>query len=116
MSKIPEILKTRMKITNFVGISNTKKTLMRMSAVAVVLAYLGYHAVSGDSGAVAYIRLKKIVAEKQAELDSKKDEFKSLEQKVKLLSDKTLDLDLLDERCRAINNLSDASDCIVKVY
>ena len=105
-----------MKITTFVGISNSKKNLVKMSAIAVAIAYFGYHAVSGDGGVVAYIRLKKQVAEKQEELDTKKEEFKSLERKVKLLSDKTLDPDLLEERCRAINNLSDASDCIVKIY
>lgn len=87
-----------------------------MSVIAVVLAYLGYHAVSGDSGIVAYVHLKKQVMEKQEELDIKKEEFKNLERKVKLLSDKTLDLDLLEERCRTVNNLSDTSDCIVKVY
>lgn len=87
-----------------------------MSVIAVVLAYLGYHAVSGDSGIVAYMHLKKQVMEKQEELDIKKEEFKNLERKVKLLSDKTLDLDLLEERCRTVNNLSDTSDCIVKVY
>ncbi len=105
-----------MKITTFVGISNTKKTLIKMSVIAVVLAYLCYHAVSGDSGVVAYVCLKKQVMEKQEELDAKKEEFKILERNVRLLSDKTLDLDLLEERCRTINNLSEASDCIVKVY
>lgn len=105
-----------MKITTFVGISNTKKTLIKMSVIAVILAYFGYHAVSGDSGVVAYMRLKKQVTEKQEALDVIKKEFQSLERKVKLLSDKSLDLDLLEERCRSINNLSEAGDLIVKVY
>lgn len=105
-----------MKITTFVGISNNKKTLIKMSAIAVVLAYLGFHAISRENGVLAYVRLKTIINEKQNELKKVKEDFIKLERKVKLLSEDSLDLDLLDERCRTLNNLSLANDCIVKVY
>ena len=103
-----------MKVTKFVGISNNKKTFVRIALIAVALLYFGYQAVSGENGFLSYIRTKKLVAERQEVLDRVMTEFLSLERNVNLLSDVNLDLDLLEERCRIILNYSKAGDFIIK--
>ena len=103
-----------MKVTKFVGISNNKKTFARMALIAVTLLYFGYQAVSGENGFVSYVRMRKLVDERQEVLDRVMTEFLSLERNVNLLSDANLDLDLLEERCRIILNYSKAEEYIIK--
>lgn len=105
-----------MKKTTFVSISNDKKTLIKMSAIALCLAYFVYQSLSVESGVMAYIRLTHLMREKQNELENIKAEFTKLARRVELLSKGSLDIDLLEERCRVLNNLSLESDCIVKMY
>ena len=102
-----------MKFNSFVGVSNNVKTVAKMSLVVVVLFYFIYHAISGENGFLSYIRTKKLVIERQSVLENLHQEFKSLERAVNLLSSDKLDLDLLDERCRAMLNFSEATDYIV---
>ena len=70
-----------------------------------LFCYFTYFAVRGDRGLLKYMYLKGKVVEAEeisANYDRQREE---LEQKVKLLSPTSLDLDLLDERARAVLNV-----------
>ena len=67
--------------------------------------YFSYFAIKGDRGFFKYMYLQEKVAEgvqMQADYDKQRNE---LEEKVNLLSSNSLDLDLLDERARAVLNV-----------
>ena len=89
----------------------------KSSAVIVALmllcAYFSYFAVRGDRGLLTYMSLQQKVAEAEkmsANYDRKREE---LEQKVNLLSSNSLDLDLLDERARAVLNVIGDNEFII---
>lgn len=89
----------------------------KSSAVVVILmflcGYFTYFAVKGDRGILRYMYLREKVAEAEkisANYDKKRSE---LEQKVNLLSSSSLDLDLLDERARAVLNVIGDNEFII---
>lgn len=89
----------------------------KSSAVIVCLmllfAYFSYFAVRGDRGFIKYLYLQEKVAEAE-KINSNYDQKRSeLEQKVKLLSANSLDLDLLDERARAVLNVIGENEFII---
>ena len=92
-------------------------TKSKSSAVIVMLMALGcyfsYFAVKGDRGLLRYLYLQEKVAAAEkinANYDKKRAE---LEQKVKLLSSNSLDLDLLDERARTVLNVIGDNEFII---
>lgn len=89
----------------------------KSSAVIVLLmmlfSYFSYFAVRGDRGVLKYMSLLDKVAEAEQinqNYDSQRAEW---EQKVKLLSSSSLDLDLLDERARSVLNLIGEDEFII---
>ena len=67
-----------------------------------LFSYFSYFAIKGDRGFFKYMYLQEKVAEGeklQADYDK---QYAELAEKVKLLSPNSLDLDLLDERARAV--------------
>ncbi|MBR1825264.1 MAG: septum formation initiator family protein [Alphaproteobacteria bacterium] len=89
----------------------------KSSAVLVLLillsSYFTYFAVKGDRGYLKYLYLQNKVSEAEkmnANYDKRREE---LEQKVKLLSTSSLDLDLLDERARAVLNMIGDNEFII---
>ena len=79
-----------------------------------VLFYFIYQSLTGDNGYNSYLVLNQQVITKQKELDKLKSQLNDLKQKVDLLSDKALDLDILEERCRAMLNYSYPNDIIIR--
>lgn len=68
----------------------------------LVLFYLGFHTVSGDRGIFALIKAShqlETLKGKLAEVSAKRQ---TLESKVALISNQSLDLDMLDERARVV--------------
>ena len=89
----------------------------KSSAVLVLLillsSYFSYFAIKGDRGYLKYLYLQHKVAEAEklnANYDKRRAE---LEQKVNLLSSNSLDLDLLDERARAVLNVIGENEFIL---
>jgi len=89
----------------------------KSSAVLVLLillsSYFSYFAIKGDRGYLKYLYLRNKVTEAEkmnASYDKRRAE---LEQKVKLLSSRSLDLDLLDERARAVLNVIGENEFII---
>ena len=69
--------------------------------LACAFFYLGFHAVSGDRGLVAWFKESNHLAALTADLADAKAQREVYERRVHLLSDSSLDLDMLDEQARA---------------
>jgi len=78
----------------------------KSSAVLVLLillsSYFSYFAIKGDRGYLKYLYLQNKVAEAEKMNSNYDKRRQELAQKVGLLSSNSLDLDLLDERARAV--------------
>lgn len=86
------------------------KSLFFLCAVV----YLGYHSISGQNGYHSYRIVKKQMEERQKVLDRLKLEFDKLKTDVEFLSNSSLDLDLLEERCRIMLNYGYPSEIIIR--
>ncbi len=81
--------------------------------VAAMVAYLGYHAVQGKRGLVAWLHLGQQIEQTSAALALTRAEQYRLAHRVALLHPDGLDLDMLDERARAVLNLAHPDDLVV---
>ena len=68
--------------------------------VVLIMFYLGFHALFGERGLLALFTQSRQLATLTSELATVKAERAAVEHKDKLLSDNSLDLDLLDEQAR----------------
>lgn len=80
---------------------------------ACIAGYFVYHAVQGDRGVIAWIQVNQRLAQAQADLDRTNEERGALEQRVALLSNSSLDLDMLEERARVMLNFSHPDDLVI---
>lgn len=67
---------------------------------AIAIFYLAFHALNGERGFYAYLKQSRNLESSQTELAALKAEREALENRVHLLGDESLDLDLLDEEAR----------------
>ena len=80
-----------------------------------VVGYFAYHAVQGDRGLIAWRQLTHRVNEARAFLAETSIERRALERRVGLLSPRSLDRDMLDERARFMLNYGYADEVIIFV-
>ena len=99
----------------FVGISVGLKSLIQTSFIAIALAYFGFHAISGKNGITSYTALKHEYAVKERVYNKLKNDLEIIRRDVNLLRDNNLDLDMLDERCRLINNMSEEDEYVMVI-
>ncbi|MBQ7633553.1 MAG: septum formation initiator family protein [Alphaproteobacteria bacterium] len=89
----------------------------KSSAVLVLLiclfSYFSYFAIRGDRGYLKYLYLQSKVAEAEQLQQTYHQRRMELDQKVKLLSSSSLDLDLLDERARTVLNVIGDDEFII---
>lgn len=76
-------------------------------------SYFSYFAIKGDRGFLRYMYLQDKVIEAEKISENYNKQRQDLEQKVKLLSASSLDLDLLDERARAVLNVIGEDEFII---
>ena len=81
--------------------------------LASTLAYFGYHAVEGDRGVLARIRLDQDLAEARDVRATLGVERGRLEHRVALLRPDGLDPDLLEERARGVLNFGYPDDYVI---
>ena len=87
--------------------------LILPALTAGFLGYFGFHALHGDSGLYAKYRLQDRIAELSADLNSITARHASLERRVQLLHDGTLEKDILDEQARKNLNLAQSDEIII---
>jgi cell division protein FtsB len=80
---------------------------------AFLVAYFGYYALHGDRGLIALAQLQTQIEQSSATLERLKAERVVLERRVKGLRPDSLDLDILEERTRALLNYAHPDDLII---
>ena len=80
---------------------------------AIVLTYFGFHAYHGEFGIYSKYRLEERTAAAQGRLDAVKAERATLEHRVSLLRDGTLEKDMLDQQARYQLNLAGKDEVII---
>jgi cell division protein FtsB len=86
--------------------------VMPLIAVAF-LSYFGYHSIHGEFGLKATEKFDRQRVERQARLDKLTEQRKTLEKEVALLSDGSLERDMLDEKARFGLNMSRADEIVI---
>ncbi len=79
---------------------------------ALAIGYFGYHAVQGDRGLVAWLRLSHEITLVKADLAAARAERETLEHRVALLRPDNLDRDMLDERARVVLGLAHPDEVV----
>jgi cell division protein FtsB len=82
---------------------------------AVLIFYFGYHALTGDRGLLTGPMREETLVQRTAELKNLRAEREELEQHIRLLSDRSLSRDLLDERARSVLGFADPRDYVIRV-
>jgi cell division protein FtsB len=80
---------------------------------SAAVCYLAFHALSGERGIYAFLKQSRNLDASQQELAKLSAERKALENNVHLLSDDSLDLDLLDEQARRVLGKVDQHEVVV---
>jgi cell division protein FtsB len=93
--------------------SRRLKSLAAQLLGACVAGYFIYHAVQGDRGILAWLRVNQQLEAAQLELAKSGTDRAALEQRVALLNNSSLDLDMLEERARVMLNFSDPDDVVI---
>ncbi len=81
----------------------------------VITGYFGWNATQGDRGLVAYAQRQDLLRQVLADQDAAKAERDAWETRVAGLRARHLDPDTLDERARAMLNLAQPNEVIVKL-
>ena len=79
----------------------------------LILFYLGFHTVSGDRGVFALFTETHRLAALKEELALVTAQREALDKKVHLLSDNSLDLDMLDEEARATLGMVGKNEAVI---
>lgn len=77
------------------------------------ISYFGYHSIHGDFGLIATDQFERQRLDRQVELDSLTTKRKTLELQVSLLSDGSMEKDILDEKARYELNVSRADEIVI---
>ncbi|WP_374313085.1 septum formation initiator family protein [Dongia sp.] len=80
---------------------------------ACLSAYFVFHAIHGDRGILAWLRLNQELKAATAEAAQASDDRAAMERRVTLLSNTSLDLDMLEERARVMLNYAHPDDLII---
>jgi len=81
----------------------------------LMVAYFGVSFVQGDRGLLAWSRLDDEIAVANADLGELRAERRRMEHRTQLLRPDALDLDMLDERARALLGFSHKDEIVVYV-
>ena len=91
------------------------KTYLPTAAMAFLIFYFGFHALTGDRGLLLAHQRKEVFAEKQAELAQLRAERLDLESRARYLRDQSLSADLLEERAHALLGFADPRDYVIRI-
>jgi len=78
-----------------------------------LLTYFAYHAIQGERGLFAWMKLNQQLKQTRALADAVAAQRSELENRVQRLSSGSLDPDLLDERVRSMLNLARGDEVVI---
>jgi len=81
--------------------------------VLALVGYFSYFAVFGNHGLLRWSRLQATVETRQVELEKLSAERVSLERKVRLMRDESIDDDMLEEQARSRLGLTEADEVVI---
>ena len=81
--------------------------------IACIVGYFGFHAVQGERGMLTWLQLSHQIEQSRAVLVLSQAEERRLAHRVALLRRDNLDLDMLDERARAVLNHAGPGEVVV---
>jgi len=90
------------------------QTYIPTAALAVLIFYFGFHALTGDRGILLSRQRRVVLAEKLAELKHLRAERAGLETRVRFLRDDSLSADLLEERAHVLLGFADPRDYVIR--
>ena len=82
--------------------------------IAVLIAYFGFHALTGDRGLLTSGQRDETLAQRTTELQQVRAERLDLEARARLLRDSSLSADLLEERARSLLGFADPGDYVIR--
>ena len=82
---------------------------------AVFIFYFGVHALTGDRGLLTGERREETLTSRAEELKRLRAERIELETQVRLLGDRSLSRDLLEERARVLLGYADPRDYVIRM-
>jgi hypothetical protein len=96
------------------AIKRRAQVVLAPAVFLAITAYFGWNATQGDRGLVARAQRQELLRQVQGEQAAARTEREGWETRVAGLRAKHLNPDTLDERARAMLNLADPSEVIVK--
>lgn len=97
----------------FLELQNKVKNSGILIFCTLLSLYFLFHGISGERGLLKLLYLRSEISSAQKIAESYHHQKEKLEEKVKLLSSSSLDLDLLDERARVVLNLIGTDEFII---
>ncbi|MBY0407746.1 MAG: septum formation initiator family protein [Rickettsiales bacterium] len=91
---------------------NSGKSVWGSLLLLSIMFYLAFHAVSGERGVLALFTETRKLDEVKTELARVKAQREKLEHKTHLMSDSSLDLDLLDEQVRKVLGMANKNEVV----
>ena len=83
--------------------------------LAVLIAYFGFHALTGERGLLTSGQREQTLAARTDELKQIRAERMDLEARARLLRDSSLSADLLEERARSLLGFADPDDYVIRM-
>jgi len=77
------------------------------------VTYFIYHSIQGERGLLSMLRMKQKLETVRAELNHLQSQKETIERRVYLLRPDSLDLDMLEERARAVLNFARSDEVII---
>jgi cell division protein FtsB len=90
------------------------QTYLPTAALAFLIFYFGFHALTGDRGLLLSHQRREVLAAKQVELSQLRAERHDLEIRARLLRDQSLSADLLEERAHVLLGFVDPKDYVIR--
>ena len=78
-----------------------------------IVFYFGFHTFCGERNIYRYFSLKNEIAREQLRSAEFKRQKNDLQKKVDLLSDNSVDIDMLDERARVVLNMVSEEEFVI---
>lgn len=91
------------------------QTYLPTAAMAFLIFYFGFHALTGDRGLLLAHQRREMLVEKQAELTQLRAERANLEARARYLRDESLSADLLEERAHVLLGFADPRDYVIRI-
>lgn len=93
--------------------SRIKSSSGLLLIIILMFIYFSFYTIKGERGLVRYMQLTDEVTDARRAYKKYAAEKEEWEEKVKLLSSESLDLDMLDERARIVLNMVGAKELVI---